>query len=74
MLSGGVSLEEWCKRTGDETSLIADPGFRAPNRFDFSLSPNSPATAIGFQPFDLQQAGARIKKYADADKSQASEK
>ena len=74
MLFGGVSLEEWCKRTGDETSPIADPGFRSPNRFDFSLSPNSPATAIGFQPFDLQQAGARIKKYADADKSQASEK
>ena len=30
-----------------------------PRRFDFRLKPDSPAFALGFQPFDYTRAGVR---------------
>jgi hypothetical protein len=55
---GGLDVEQWRHtRAQDLHSVIADPGFVAAERGDFRLKPNSPATKIGFQPFDFTKAG-----------------
>jgi hypothetical protein len=53
----GLTLEEWQRRGQDVGSLVADPGFADPDRFDFTLRPGSPALSVGFTPFDYTQAG-----------------
>jgi len=59
----GLSLEERQKRGWDLGSMIADPRFADPERCDFRLKPDSPASRIGFQPFDYSKAGV----YGDPD-------
>ena len=51
--------EQWRERGHDRHSLFADPQFLAPDKFDFRLTPGSPAFRIGFQPIDLSQVGPR---------------
>lgn len=53
----GGSLEAWQKRGFDRHSLVADPGFRDPEHGDFTLSPDTPARKLGFEPFDTSNAG-----------------
>jgi len=54
----GKSLADWRQETGhDKKSIIADPLFVDAQNFDFRLKPNSPATKIGFSPFDYSKAG-----------------
>jgi Right handed beta helix region len=53
----GLSLEEWQKHGKDAGSIVADPRFVAPDRFDFRLAADSPARKIGFRPFDPSRAG-----------------
>jgi Right handed beta helix region len=54
----GQSLGDWQKRTGqDRHSQIADPLFVDAEHLDFRLKPESPALALGFQPFDTSRAG-----------------
>jgi len=65
----GKSLEEWQKLVRDEHSIIADPGFKNPARYDFRLKEDSPALKVGFKPFDYTKAGvysdpAWVKKAA----------
>ncbi|NHW00052.1 MAG: right-handed parallel beta-helix repeat-containing protein [Thaumarchaeota archaeon] len=48
ILFGEFSWEEWRKRGMDRNSLIADPLFNAPDKYDFSLKPESPAFKLGF--------------------------
>jgi hypothetical protein len=56
--AGGLDLEQWRQTRGqDLQSLIADPGFVAPENGDFRLKPDSPAARIGFRPFDYTKAG-----------------
>jgi hypothetical protein len=54
---GGKDLAAWRQDGYDRESLVADPGFAAPEQDDFRLKPDSPALALGFKPFDASAAG-----------------
>jgi len=56
---GRDTWEQWRALGRDEGSLIADPLFVDPTHFDFRLKPGSPASKIGFEPFDLSGVGPR---------------
>jgi len=53
----GMTFEQWQQTGHDQNSIIADPLFADPDRYDFHLDPNSPALKIGFTPFDYIKAG-----------------
>jgi hypothetical protein len=53
----GKTLAEWQEKGHDPGSIVADPLFVDPDHFDFHLKPGSPASKIGFKPFDYTQAG-----------------
>ena len=53
----GLTFEQWQKMGHDKNSIIADPLFADPDKYDFRLAPNSPALELGFKPFDHSQAG-----------------
>jgi len=61
----GVSLEQWRQRGHDVHSIIADPLFVAPEKFDFRLRPNSPALELGFKPIDIRTVGIRANSKRD---------
>lgn len=54
---GGKTFAEWQAEGYDQHSLVADPKFVNPEKYDFRLRPDSPALALGFKPFDLDEAG-----------------
>ena len=56
---GEKTLAQWRESGQDEHSLVADPLFVDPQGDDFRLRPDSPALLLGFQPFDLAEAGPR---------------
>ncbi len=53
----GLSLQQWRQLGRDKNSIVADPMFVDPERYDFRLDPNSPAVGLGFKPFDYTKAG-----------------
>lgn len=53
----GKTWAQWQAMGNDVRSVIADPKFVDPAGGDWSLSPDSPAIKLGFQPFDWKQAG-----------------
>lgn len=53
----GKSFADWQKSGHDKKSIIADPGFRNPLNFDFSLMKKNNTRKIGFVPFDYTRAG-----------------
>jgi parallel beta-helix repeat protein len=55
----GVKFEEWKKRGHDQHSVIEDPLFVAPRKYDFRLRKDSPALKLGFKEIDLSQVGPR---------------
>ena len=59
LFCGGRPWSEWQREGMDAGSRVADPLFAAPDRGDFTLSPESPALALGFVPFDVSGAGPR---------------
>jgi len=59
---GDDDLAGWRARGHDLLGMVADPKFAAPEQGDFSLSPDSPAFALGFVPIDR----SRIGLYGDA--------
>ncbi|MCS7190867.1 MAG: right-handed parallel beta-helix repeat-containing protein [Fimbriimonadales bacterium] len=56
---GSDDFAAWQAKGQDKHSRMADPLFENPAAGDFRLKPNSPALALGFEPFDLSQVGAR---------------
>ena len=53
----GKTFEQW-KRLGlDKDSIVADPLFKDAKNGDFTLSEDSPAFSIGFEPFTLDDVG-----------------
>ena len=54
----GKTFAEWAKT--DTGAVFADPQFHNANMGDFTLSPLSPALALGFIPFDLSNAGRTL--------------
>jgi hypothetical protein len=54
-----ATLDQWRQRGHDLNSVVADPQFRAPGKFDFRLKRGSPAFKLGFQPIDLSTVGVR---------------
>jgi len=53
----GKTLEEWQAAGFGEHSIIADPLFVDPARDDYRLREGSPASKVGFQPFDTSDVG-----------------
>ncbi|MCC7375753.1 MAG: right-handed parallel beta-helix repeat-containing protein [Verrucomicrobiales bacterium] len=59
-LDGGT-WAQWQARGHDQRSIVADPLFQDPAKFDFTLQPQSPALALGFRPISLAKVGPRPK-------------
>ena len=55
----GMPFTSWQALGKDENSVIADPLFTDPSQYNFTLSPNSPALALGFEPIDFSTVGPR---------------
>jgi hypothetical protein len=51
------SFSDWKKLGKDENSIIADPMFRNPAKFDFGFKSQTVAKQIKFVPFDYAEAG-----------------
>ncbi|HSW44836.1 MAG TPA: right-handed parallel beta-helix repeat-containing protein [Phycisphaerae bacterium] len=52
-----MDLAQWQAKGKDTRSIVADPKFMNPAGYDFRLQPDSPASRIGFEPFDYTRAG-----------------
>ena len=57
----GKSWEQWREAGHDTGSVLADPLFVNPAKYDFTLRPDSPALKLGFQPIDLSGVGPRAE-------------
>ena len=55
----GMTFSQWQEKGMDKNSLIADPLFVNPDKFDFRLKENSPAFKIGFVPFQIPKLEKR---------------
>ncbi len=53
----GLSFADWKKSGKDKNSIIADPGFADPQKFDFTIKNKSVLKKIDFEPFDFSKAG-----------------
>jgi hypothetical protein len=53
------SLTAWQTLGFDRDSVVADPTFADAGRGDFTLRGDSPASTIGFMPFDMSDVGPR---------------
>ena len=58
---GGISPAKWRERGHDQHSVLTDPQFVAPEKYDFNLRAGSPALKLGFKPIDLSDVGIRKK-------------
>jgi hypothetical protein len=58
----GVGVEDW--RKSEPGVLIADPLFVDPSKGDFRLRAGSPATKVGFRPFDIASPGGVRRRIA----------
>ena len=65
MRFAGDDLQQWRARGHDVHSIIADPLFVAPERYDFRLQNNSPARQLGFDPIDVSNVGPTHGSSAD---------
>ncbi len=56
----GQTFTRWKNSGQDRNGCVAAPGFRNPEKGDFTLNRNSPAMKIGFEPIDVRQVGPRL--------------
>ena len=56
---GSRTWNEWQALGLDAGSIVVDPLFVDPAGLNFRLEPGSPATKIGFEPFDISGVGPR---------------
>lgn len=54
---GGMPFDEWQALGRDQGSQLADPRFVDAEGRNFTLRPDSPALAMGFQPIDVNEIG-----------------
>jgi parallel beta-helix repeat protein len=54
------SFTDWQASGQDQGSLISNPLFINPQKFDFHLQPDSPALKLGFHQIDLTTVGPRV--------------
>jgi len=54
---GNMSFVEWQKLGRDQHSIVANPQFVNPEKFDFRFKNTAKAKKIGFIPFDYKKAG-----------------
>ena len=54
-----LSIDDFKARGLENDSVVADPGFKDPEKRDFTLKEDSPAWEIGFQPIDVSDVGPR---------------
>jgi hypothetical protein len=59
VLFGPMTFAEWQTTGQDKESRVADPLFIDPEKGDFRLRQRSPATQIGFEPWDFSTVGPR---------------
>ena len=65
--TGTFTLDQWRGFGYDTHSVIADPRCSDPLHGDFTLAPDSPALALGFEPIDLSDVGPRPAEKRDAE-------
>ncbi len=54
----GMSFQKWKEKTGyDSHSIIADPYFKNPGSYNFTLQKEKNTRRINFKPFDYSKAG-----------------
>jgi len=53
----GEPFQAWQAKGRDRHGLVADPRFVDPERYDFRLSPDSPARKLGIQSIDTSRCG-----------------
>lgn len=53
----GLTFSQWKKLGRDAHSIVADPNFTDPKKFDFTFTSKRNACKIGFIPFDYTKAG-----------------
>lgn len=53
----GKTLDQWQAAGHDHGSIVADPKFKNPQAYDFTLADDSPALELGFEPLDYSKAG-----------------
>ncbi len=59
LFPGSKTLAQWQSTGQDVHSLVADPGFVAPEKGDFRLQSPTPAAKVGFVPWDEAAVGPR---------------
>ncbi len=53
----GMTIEKWQETGRDGGSVICDPEFNNPEKYDFRLKSDAAGTTKGFKPFDYSKAG-----------------
>ncbi len=73
-----ITINQWQERGYDQNSLVADPMFIDPANGDFRVRENSPALALGFQNFRMDNFGVYkpqfVKEVAPVTRSYSSSK